>query len=169
MSFLNRLHLHPDYIRSTIFGIEDALVSTTGVIAGVSFGGSEREFIVLAALVTVAVEALSMGAGQYLSEEAVHQMEGKNHTDNLIFGATFMFFGYLLAGMIPVIPLLIFPSEWALQSSLTFAFIGLFLLGYIKGKIVHAPALKSAVKILLVGGLATLIGAAVGVIFNTVH
>jgi VIT1/CCC1 family predicted Fe2+/Mn2+ transporter len=162
MNILRKLHLQPDYIRSTIFGIEDALVSTTGVIAGVSAGAHQKEFVILAALVTVAVEALSMGAGQYLSEEAVHEMSKEKHTDNLITGALFMFGGYLFAGLIPVIPILLFPTEYAYKISIASAFVGLFALGYIKGKIVKVPALKSAFKILFVGGLATIIGAIVG-------
>lgn len=166
MNFLKKLHLQPDYIRSTIFGIEDALVSTTGVVAGVSVGSHDKELVILAALVTIAVEALSMGAGQYLSEEAVHEMSGEKHTDSLILGALFMFMGYLLAGLIPVIPLFLFPTQDAFKASIGFAFVGLFVLGYIKGKIVRVPAFKSALKILFVGGLATIIGVVVGLLLQ---
>ncbi len=158
--------LQPDYIRSAIFGIEDALVSTTGVVAGVSTGAHDTSIILLAALVTVAVEALSMGAGQYLSEEALHEMNQEEHSDNLVVGALFMFFGYFFAGFIPVIPLLIFPPEHAVKASIAFALTGLFVMGYIKGKIVHVPAWKSAFKVLVVGGVATLIGIGVGTLLK---
>ena len=59
--------LSPDYLRSIIFGFEDSLVSTTGVIAGVSIGTQDSKVILLAGAVAIAVEALSMGAGQFPS------------------------------------------------------------------------------------------------------
>lgn len=154
--------IHLDYFRGTIFGIEDALVSTTGVVVGVSAGTNQREIAILAGLVAVAVEALSMGAGQYLSEESVHQLSAKKHTDSLWVGAFLMFLGYLIAGMIPILPLFLFPYAYSSLGSVLFAFLGLFTLGFIKGKLVHVGAIQSALKILVVGGLAVLIGIAVG-------
>lgn len=162
MKSKKKFFIHPDYVRGTIFGIEDALVSTTGVVAGVSAGVNQREYVILAGLVTIAVEALSMGAGQYLSEESVHQMSGKKHTDSLWLGAIFMFIAYLLAGIIPIIPLFIFPYQYSAVGSIFFAFCGLFILGFLKGKVVHVSPIHSALKILIVGGLATVFGIMVG-------
>src|SRR3990167_8866073 len=101
--------IHEDHLRSLMFGLQDGLVSTTGVVVGISTGISEREIIVLAAFVAVTVEATSMAAGQYSSEKAVHQMDksGK-HTDSLIIGALVMFLSYLVGGAIPIIPTLLF-------------------------------------------------------------
>ena len=86
-------NIHEDYLRSGLFGIQDGLVSTTGVVVGISTGIEDRAIIMLAALVAVTVEATSMAAGQYSSEKAVHQMDktGK-HTDSLMIGALVMFF-----------------------------------------------------------------------------
>ncbi len=162
MSLRKKFLSHPDYFRGTIFGIEDALVSTTGVVVGVSAGTNNKDIVILAGLVTVAVEALSMGAGQYLSEESVHQLSAKKHTDSLFVGAMLMFVGYVLAGMIPIAPLILFPFEYSSVGSVLFAFIGLFTLGYIKGKLVRVGATQSALKILVVGGMAVLIGIVVG-------
>src|SRR3990167_4376080 len=101
--------LHEDYLRSLLFGLQDGIVSTTGVVVGISTGVSDKQIIVLAALVAVAVEASSMAAGQYSSEKAVHQMDktGK-HSDNLYIGALIMFFAYLVGGAFSIIPILIF-------------------------------------------------------------
>src|SRR3989344_2388902 len=101
--------IHEDYLRSGLFGIQDGLVSTTGVVVGISTGIEDKAIVILASLVALTVEASSMAAGQYSSEKAVHQMDktGK-HTDSLTVGAAIMFFGYLMGGLIPVIPTLIF-------------------------------------------------------------
>ncbi len=159
------MKLHPDYLRSLMFGLEDALVSTTGAVIGVAAGSQNRDIILLASFVYISVEALSMGAGQYLSERAVHELESRTnhpHTDNLITGSVIMFIAYCFGGLIPTLPFLLLPLAIAIPCSLTAAFISLFILGYAKGKFVKISATKSALEMLIIGGLAALIGVGVG-------
>lgn len=155
--------LQEDYLRSILFGLQDGLVSTTGVVVGISAGVPDRSIIVLASFVAVSVEASSMAAGEYSSEKAVHQMDksGRHH-DDLIMGAVLMFFSYLIAGLVPILPFLILPVETARIISIAAALLSLFAIGYFKGKIVKDRALRSAVEMLIIGGLATIIGLLVG-------
>ncbi|MDP2637782.1 MAG: VIT1/CCC1 transporter family protein [Candidatus Levybacteria bacterium] len=155
--------IHEDYLRSIVFGFQDSLVSTTGVIAGVAAGTSDKQLVILAAFVTITVEALSMGAGQYMSEKSVHQMDktGK-HTDNLYVGAGLMGASYLLGGLIPVLPILIFPLPLSATISIGAALTGLFILGFSKAKLVRVNPIKSALEVLILGGAATAIGLIVG-------
>jgi len=115
--------VHEDYIRSLMFGLQDGIVSTTGVVVGISIGVNNKAIVILAAFVAVMVEATSMAAGQYSSEKAVHQMdnEGK-HTDSLITGALIMFGAYLIGGMFPIFPTLIFDQATARIIAVAFAF-----------------------------------------------
>ena len=161
-------HIHEDYLRSGLFGIQDGLVSTTGVVVGISTGVEDKAIIILAAFVAVTVEASSMAAGQYSSEKAVHQMDktGK-HTDSLIVGAAVMFFGYLLGGMVPIIPTILLNQPQTRIAAVLAAFIGLFILGYIKGHLVEHKPLRSAVELLIIGSVATTLGLLVGYIFRT--
>lgn len=156
-------NIHEDYLRSLMFGLQDGVVSTTGVVVGISTGVSDKSIIVLAAFVAVMVEATSMAAGQYSSEKAVHQMDksGK-HTDNLILGAAIMFFAYLLGGMFSIVPTVLFDQPEARYLAIISAFIGLFTIGYFKGKLVDHHAMRSAVELLLIGGVATLVGVVIG-------
>lgn len=160
-------HIHEDYLRSGLFGIQDGLVSTTGVVVGISTGVEDKAIIILASLVAVTVEASSMAAGQYSSEKAVHQMDktGK-HTDSLIIGALVMFFGYLLGGIVPIIPTVIFNQPQARIIAIIAAFIGLFILGYTKGHLVKVKPLRSALELFIIGAIATSIGLLVGHIFR---
>lgn len=160
-------HIHEDYLRPGLFGIQDGLVSTTGVVVGISTGVEDKAIIILASLVAVTVEASSMAAGQYSSEKAVHQMDktGK-HTDSLIIGATVMFGGYLLGGIVPIIPTILFNQPQARIIAIIAAFIGLFILGYIKGQIVEHKPLRSAVELFIIGAIATSIGLVVGYLFR---
>lgn len=158
-----KIKLNEDYFRSIMFGLQDGLVSTTGVVAGISAGVSDKAIIILASFVAISVEASSMAAGQYSSEKAVHQMDRRGrHRDDLIFGAFLMFISYLAAGFIPIAPFLIFDPPAARIVSISVALISLFGIGYFKGKFVKFGALRSAVEMLLIGGLATVIGLIVG-------
>src|SRR3989344_6844024 len=114
-----KIDLHEDYLRSIMFGFQDGLVSTTGVVAGIAAGVHDKPIVILASLVAVSVEASSMATGQYSSEKAVHQMDktGK-HTDNLVLGAVLMFFSYFLAGMLPIFPILVFDLNIAIFFSI---------------------------------------------------
>lgn len=146
-----------------MFGIQDGLVSTTGVVVGISTGVSDKAIIILASLVAVTVEASSMAVGQYSSEKTVHQMDktGK-HTDNLYIGAIIMFLSYLLAGLIPITPIVLFDRPNSSILSIVFAFLGLFFLGYLKGRLVEHKPLRSAIEMFILGGIATAIGLLVG-------
>lgn len=156
-------NIHEDYLRSLMFGLQDGIVSTTGVVVGISTGISDKSIIILAALVAVTVEASSMAAGQYTSEKAVHQMDksGK-HSDSLVKGAVIMFFAYLVGGMFPIIPTLLFNQPEARYVAIASAFVGLFTIGYFKGKLVDHHAMRSAIELLAIGGIATIVGIIVG-------
>lgn len=157
------MKIHEDYLRSLMFGLQDGLVSTTGVVIGISAGVQNKEIIVLAALVAVSVEATSMAAGQYSSEKAVHQMDksGK-HTDSLLLGALIMFLAYIMGGLFPIIPTIFFNQPEAQLVAVLAAFAGLFIVGYVKGKLVEHTPLRSAVELFVIGAIATVIGLAVG-------
>lgn len=146
-----------------MFGLQDGLVSTTGVVVGISTGVEDKAVIILASFVAVTVEASSMAAGQYSSEKAVHQMDktGK-HTDSLVLGALIMFISYLAAGLIPIFPNIIFEPATARILSIIFAFIGLFVIGYIKGQLVEHKPLRSAAELFAIGAAATTVGIIVG-------
>ncbi len=160
-------NIHEDYLRSIIFGFQDSLVSTTGVIAGVAAGTQNKELVILAGIVTITVESLSMGAGQYMSEKSVHQMDktGK-HTDSLVVGGGLMAFSYFIGGLIPLMPIIILKLPLSATVSIGAALTGLFVLGLFKAHIVKVNPLKSAIEILILGGAATLMGLLVGKFFK---
>lgn len=161
------MKIHEDYLRSTIFGFQDALVSTTGVIVGVATGTQDKQIVLLAGIVTIMVEAFSMAIGQYMSEKTVHQMDksGK-HTDSLVVGALIMYVSYFLGGLIPLTPILLFKLPGSSILSVLFSLVGLAILGVIRAKIVKESPIKSAFEILLLGGAATAIGIIVGILLK---
>jgi len=57
-------------IRDIVFGLEDGLVSTLGVIIGIAEGSRSSYVVILSGIVVVFVEALSMAAGTFLSAKS---------------------------------------------------------------------------------------------------
>lgn len=152
-----------DNLRTTIFGLEDSLVSTTGVVVGIAASGAEKQFIITASFIMVVVEAISMAAGQYLSSETVEEYKktsGKHL--KLLFGSGIMFVSYFFAGIVPIIPVFIIPREWMVAFTLLFSLMGLFVVGYLKGRFIRYHPVRSAIEMLAVGGIATLAGVLVG-------
>lgn len=158
---------NPEYARSVIFGIEDSLVSTTGLVAGLSVGSADRRIVILGGAVAIAIEALSMGAGEYLAEDAVHEVDGRKiHKDKPQVSGLLMFASYILAGLVPLSPVVFLGYPGSVYISVLVALLGLFFLGFIKGKVLSTNPLRGGFKILVVGGLATFIGVAVGMLFK---
>lgn len=157
------------YIRNFIFGVEDSLVSTVGLLAGVSAGGIGQRTIILTGVVLIFVEAFSMGIGSFLSEETAQEYINRrgpplSHT---IGDAVIMFFSYFLAGFIPLSPYLVFLPGHAVVLSITFSLFALLLLGLLSGKIFRGNVVKSGIRMLVMGGLAILVGMLAGSLAKT--
>lgn len=159
------MKLKREYLQSAMFGFNDALVSTTGVIVGISTGTGNKQVVILAGFVTILVEALSMGTGQYLSSKSVHQLSHNKSFVTSVTSGLIMFCAYFLAGLVPLIPIFLFPIEWSRYVAIVAALVGLFTLGYFKGKFVKVSPIRSALEIAIIGGIATGAGLVVGNIF----
>jgi VIT1/CCC1 family predicted Fe2+/Mn2+ transporter len=60
-------------IREVVFGVNDGLVSITGIIVGVTSSRMSSHQIIIAGLAAVIAAAISMGLGQYLSTVAQNE------------------------------------------------------------------------------------------------
>lgn len=148
------------YLRTFVFGVEDSLVSTVGLLAGVATAGVPRETILLTGVVLIFVEAFSMAIGSFLSEYSAEEYLRKPRpalptslTDSLI-----MFFSYLLAGLIPLFPYAVFEGSVALTLSIVFSLVALFFLGIGSGEWTGTRLMKSGLRMLVIGGLAIAVG-----------
>lgn len=154
--------LNKEYLQSAMFGFNDALVSTTGVIVGIATGTGNKEVVILAGVVTILVEALSMGSGQYLSSRSAHQFERTESLRQPALSGVIMFLAYFLAGLVPLLSVVLFPIAYSAYVAIAASLSCLLILGYLKGKIVGASPLRSALEVFVIGGLATVIGLVVG-------
>lgn len=151
------------YFRNLVFGIEDGIVSTVGLLSGIAIADVPRETIILTGTVLVFVEAISMAAGSFLSEASVEELDMKKRakSEESVKAGTTMFFSYFIAGFIPLLPY-IYMMEDALGASIVVSIVTLFLLGAWSGKLSRAGVLRSAFRMVIVGGIAVGVGVTAG-------
>lgn len=147
------------YVRNFVFGVEDSLVSTVGMLSGVAVAGLPQSSVFISGLVLIFVEAFSMGVGSYLSEDSTHTTEEKK---DVIKAALIMFTSYFIAGFIPLTPYVLFELQFALPASILLSLVSLFILGLTDATLMRKKLVAGGVKMLVLGGLAIAIGVTVG-------
>jgi predicted membrane protein (TIGR00267 family) len=210
-------------IREVVFGMEDGMVSTLGAITGIATGSGERYTVILAGLVIIAVESISMGIGSYISNFSSREVEKRivdnekkelrSHPDDEkkellsmllrdgwsrrlaskmsmsaslnkklmlkeheyrelgIFpyedksplkNSIFMFISYVIGGSFPLFSYFVLPINNAIYISVVITIIGLFLLGVSTTFFTNSKPLKSGIRLVIMGGIAFLVGLLVG-------
>ena len=154
-------------VRNLIFGAEDSLVSTVGMLSGIALAGVGRADLILAGVVLIFVEAFSMAAGSFLSERSTEEyVDGRDLPLRYpLLGGLIMFVSYFISGFIPLFPYFIVEISSAFQTSVVLSLIALFLLGAISAKRFNAKPVRSGMRMLIIGGLAVALGILVGNIF----
>jgi VIT1/CCC1 family predicted Fe2+/Mn2+ transporter len=165
---MNKRQASAGYLRNFIFGVEDSLVSTVGLLSGIAIAEVPRHTIFLTGIVLIFVEAFSMAAGTFLSESSA---EGFMKHREVPAGPSakqgaLMFASYFLSGFIPLFPYAFLESSQAFPLSITASIIALFLLGAWGGSISKTNAFRSAFRMAVIGGVAIAVGVAAGVIVD---
>ncbi len=152
------------YVRNTIFGIEDSLVSTVGLLSGVAVAGLSRGEIVTAGIILIFVEAISMAAGSFLSEQSSREYDahGEMPASHAVVGGVIMFFSYFLSGFVPLTPYFFLDVAHALPYSIVASGTTLFLLGFIGAYRFGINAWRGGIRMLVIGGAAIAVGIVVG-------
>ncbi|MDP3725818.1 MAG: VIT1/CCC1 transporter family protein [bacterium] len=155
------------YIRNFVFGVEDSLVSTVGLLSGVAVAGVEPKTIILAGVVLISVEAFSMGAGSLLSEHSAKQIALQRAVPMRAsyISAFIMFLSYFFAGFIPLAPYIFLPISYAFFASIGASLFALLVLGIISAKRAGITPVRPALQMLFIGGAAIALGTTVGILF----
>lgn len=62
-------------IRDIVFGIEDGMVSTFGAVTGIAVAANSIETVIVAGLIVISVESVSMSIGSYISSQSVRDVQ----------------------------------------------------------------------------------------------
>lgn len=152
-------------VREIIFGLEDSLVSTSGVVVGIAAGTENRYLVILSAFVVIVVESLSMAAGTYLSNKS--EMEVSRVSTSIIsrkplIDSLYMGVFYLLGGLISTTPFFFFSVNSAIFYVIGLSVLVLFLIGYIKGYMAGTNKWKSGLEMSLISLSAATLGFLIG-------
>ncbi len=157
--------------RNFIFGVEDSLVSTVGLLSGVATANASKATLFLTGLVLIFVEAFSMAAGSFLSERSAAQYEKRQAVSlsHAIGPGVIMFFSYFISGFVPLAPYLLLPVQTAFFVSILCSLAALFILGIISGKISQTSMWHGAFSMFFVGGIAIAVGVFVGELVSRIQ
>lgn len=159
-----------DHIRNFVFGVEDSLVSTVGLISGIAIVGTPKATILLTGVVLIFVEAFSMSVGSLLSDNSVKEFEEKSVVPlrASAVSAIIMFFSYFLSGFLVIAPYMFLEGDKALMISIGLSLVSLFALGFASGRTSSIDPTKRGFVMVLVGGLAIFVGMAVGLLIKSI-
>lgn len=152
------------YVRNFTFGVEDSLVSTVGFVSGIAAAGMGRNPIILTGVVLITVEAFSMAVGSFLSEESAEEYMKHKEAPfvQALSAALVMFFSYFISGFIPLLPYVFWDIGTAIFVSIFFSCVALFALGAISAEMFHVRVIRGGLRMMLIGGLAILVGVLIG-------
>jgi VIT1/CCC1 family predicted Fe2+/Mn2+ transporter len=155
---------YSEIVRNFTFGVEDSLVSTVGLLAGIAAADTPRAVILLTGFVLIFVEGFSMGMGSLLSEHSVEEYQKHREvpmSDSLGAGGV-MFGSYIISGLVPLLPYVWLEPARALWVSVGLSLLALFLLGVINGRIFRIRSFRAGIQTLVMGGVAVVVGIVVG-------
>jgi VIT1/CCC1 family predicted Fe2+/Mn2+ transporter len=156
------------YTRNFIFGSEDSLVSTVGLLAGIASAGVGRKEIIISGIVLICVEAFSMSVGSFLSERETEE-SSSNHIEknsNSVVASVIMLVSYIVCGLIPLSPYFLMNIKQAFWWSIIVSIISLFILGFMSAKILKIKVLRTTLRMTIMGGMAIGLGVIVGLIMK---
>lgn len=155
----------PEILRSFVFGVEDSVVSTVGLVSGIAVVGSARPVILITGIILIFVEAFSMATGDLLSDNAVREMRAKEETSlgKSLAQSLVMFFSYLLSGFAVLLPYFFLSPEAALPVSIFISLVLLFALGAFGGAMSKISVIRNGLTMSLIGGAAIVIGMGAGI------
>jgi VIT1/CCC1 family predicted Fe2+/Mn2+ transporter len=73
-----------------------------------------------------------------------------------------MFISFVVAGLAPILPYLILPASLGLLGSIIFSLLVLFVVGFVNAKISRVKPWRRALRVVILGGLAIIVGVLVG-------
>ena len=156
ISYLGKIHVCNDkispvtrknkfnFIGAIVLGMHDALVSLTGLIAGLAFAMADRYAIILTSVIASVTASLSMGASNYLAMRA-------NNQKHPIRGAMYTGGAYMITCAMLILPFFIFENRWLeIATTLVTAIFIIFIFNWGVGRIQHQPYIKKFIEMVTV-------------------
>lgn len=153
-----------------VFGVEDSLVSTVGLLSGIAIAGISQSTILVSGIILVLVEAFSMAVGSFLAEHSEEDYLNRREMPlgNSLADGAIMFFSYFVSGFIPLFPYAIFSGMHAFWVSIALSLIALFSLGAVGARLSHIGIARNGFRMASIGGIAIAVGILAGIVTRSI-
>lgn len=137
-------HRNYKHTGAIVLGMHDALVSLTGLIAGLAFALADRYSIILSSIIASVAASLSMAASNYLAEKT-------NENPYAIIAAICTGTAYMITCVLLILPFFVITDRsTAVQSSFIIAFLIIFLFNLFTSKINRTPFWRRFLEMLAI-------------------
>ena len=155
-------------IRAGVFGVQDGIVSTFGLVMGVAGAQVSPEAVIIAGIAGAFSGAVSMGAGEYVSVKVQHELlaargavdDDANVSPHRAAAANSGLF--ILGAAFPLVPFLLLVGFPAVIASTLLSILALFVTGALLTRLTHRSPWMSGARMLIIGGGAGVLGYLVG-------
>ncbi len=161
--------LKAGHFRNFVFGVEDSVVSTVGLLSGIAIAGVPNRTILVSGVILILVEAFSMAIGSFLSEYSEEEyLSGReSFSARSLVDGSIMFFSYFVSGFVPLFPYVLFGGNQAFWISIFVSLITLFCLGVTSARFSRTHVIRSGIRMFLIGGFAIAVGVFTGSLLNS--
>jgi VIT1/CCC1 family predicted Fe2+/Mn2+ transporter len=156
-------------VRAGVFGIQDGIVSTFGLVMGVAGAQVSPETVLIAGIAGAFSGAVSMGAGEYVSVKVQRELierrgngeaGGENVSPHRAAAANSGLF--VLGAAFPLLPFILLVGLPAVVVSSILSITALFLTGALLTRLTGRSPVASGMRMLIIGGGAGVLGYLVG-------
>jgi VIT1/CCC1 family predicted Fe2+/Mn2+ transporter len=159
-------------VRAGVFGVQDGIVSTFGLVMGVVGAQVSPEAVLIAGIAGAVSGAVSMGAGEYVSVKVQRELlevrgirdEDGNVSPNRAALANSGLF--VLGAAFPLAPFLFLVGFPAVLVSTGLSITALFSTGALLTRLTKRSAVASGLRMLIIGGGAGILGYVVGTLLG---
>jgi VIT1/CCC1 family predicted Fe2+/Mn2+ transporter len=156
------------YLPDFIYGGMDGSVTTFAVVAGVMGASLSSATVLIMGFANLFADGFSMAVSDYVSIKSRNELL-KKQDKHPAKGALATFFSFLVIGFIPLLSFVIatlsknnFIIQNQFKYSMLLTALALFVIGWLEGEVTGKHKLKSALRVLLIGGIAATLAFGVG-------
>jgi VIT1/CCC1 family predicted Fe2+/Mn2+ transporter len=163
--------LQEKYIEEFIYGAIDGIITTFAIVASVIGAGLSPAIVLILGFANLLADGFSMGSSSYLSSIGARDLKKKRGEEaekvHPMKNGLATFLSFISVGGVSLVPFLIailVPSfaDKAFLWSIVLTAIAFVVVGIVKAKVTHTDTFKSALSILLMGTIASVIAFGVG-------
>ncbi len=145
----------PHFVKALVSNVEEGLVLTAGLLAGIAIAGISQTTIVLVGMIFVFTGGIAAASRYKLSHQNHPEYGASSTTACIMIGLL-----YIVAALVPILPYMVLPVSSGFTSSIVCSFAVAFIIGIWSGH-TGSAVWKSAWHLAYVAAAGAIIGAIV--------